>query len=274
MEAKDKSFDVSYNSQNSDYTNAWWIWNPNPWKSPVTPQLQPIQTHRVISTNSALYIKHADPEVFITKNKSRVKIYKSEQTADYVYLEDGDEFEIELFNPTPKILGVKIQMNGEDITESYIVIYPGQRIFLERFVRSDRKFKYATYMYDKEAGSEAIKNNGTISVSFFYEKLRIERSNYIPDNSNLGGRILFSNSVCTNFVSEETGAIEEGGKSDMTFKNVEKQFEQYHSYSFNYRIMPMSQKPIEAKDLVRKCSGCGHTLKKNFIYCPKCATKA
>jgi hypothetical protein len=50
------------------------------------------------------------PQSFITKSKQRLK-----QHIDTVYLNNGDEFEIELFNPTQNKVLAKIELNGKSI---------------------------------------------------------------------------------------------------------------------------------------------------------------
>ena len=68
------------------------------------------------------------PEAFITKGKQRLK-----QNIDTVYLSNGDEFEVELYNPTQNKVLAKIEMNGNSIGAG-VILRPGERIFLERFL--------------------------------------------------------------------------------------------------------------------------------------------
>ena len=49
----------------------------------------------------------------ITKNRNRSKIYENS-----VYLKDGENFEIELFNPTTSRVLAKITINGNSISNS------------------------------------------------------------------------------------------------------------------------------------------------------------
>jgi hypothetical protein len=90
----------------------------------------------------------AMPEAYITrskeKNRGRLKIYNENS----LYLQDSEEFQIELFNPTYNTVLAKIEINGKLISNSGLVIKPAQRIFLERFLDSDRKFLFETYEID------------------------------------------------------------------------------------------------------------------------------
>jgi hypothetical protein len=75
----------------------------------------------------------------VTQNRNRLKTYDGGGT---IYLKDGQNFEIELFNPLDNRVLAKISINGKQISSSGIVLNPGQRIFLERFIDDDRKFMY------------------------------------------------------------------------------------------------------------------------------------
>lgn len=118
------------------------------------------------------------PCAFITKSKQRVK-----QFNETVYLQNGDEFEIELFNPTTNKVLAKIEINGNTIGGSGIVLRPGERVFLERYLNDAKKFLFETYKVsgNNSQVQEAIKNNGDIVVKFYSE--------YIPFNLNLRGTV-------------------------------------------------------------------------------------
>lgn len=106
-------------------------------------------------------------EAHITLKKGRMKEYGSNRS---VYLKDGQEFEIELYNPHQKSVLAKIKMNGSFIAGGGIVLRPGQRYHLDRFLDNESKFKFNTYSVEntKEA-AEAIALNGDVEVQFFYE---------------------------------------------------------------------------------------------------------
>ena len=127
-----------------------------------------------------------EPCAFITKRKQRIK-----QLNRAVYLNNGDEFEIELFNPTTnKVLAV-IQLNGKNISDAGIVLRPGERVFLERFLDSKRKFLFETYNVSggSDVVKKAIEHNGKVSVKFYdeapYESPDINHDYWyksVPDN--------------------------------------------------------------------------------------------
>lgn len=104
---------------------------------------------------------------FITRSKSRLKTY-----GENVYIKSGENFEIELFNGHTDNVMAKIWINNKLISQSGLVLKPGQRYFLERFIDSNNKFKYETYAVDGSGdASRAIANNGLVKVEFYKEKV-------------------------------------------------------------------------------------------------------
>ena len=97
------------------------------------------------------------PTVYVTKGRQRVKQYDNY----IVYLKNGDEFEIEFFNPTINKVLAKINLNGKSLG-SGIVLRPGERVFLERYIDEAKKFLFETYEVDGNDSNvkEAIKMNG------------------------------------------------------------------------------------------------------------------
>lgn len=126
----------------------------------------------------AHYQKVTVPTMFVTKGKHRVKQYDN----SVVYLKDGEEFELELFNPTSKKVLAKIKLNDEYL-DSGIVLRPGERVFLERYLNEARKFIFSTYTVDKKNPNvrEAIKDNGKVEVEFYQEEVN---NNIIYLNNN------------------------------------------------------------------------------------------
>jgi hypothetical protein len=87
-----------------------------------------------------------------------------------VFLNDGDEFEIELFNPLTVSVLADIKLNGQSISKTGLVVKPGQRVYLDCFIDDRKKFKFSTY--EIEASLESINataNNGVLEVFFYKE---------------------------------------------------------------------------------------------------------
>lgn len=106
----------------------------------------------------------------IAVNKSLLKEYSSSKYQRVVYLNDGDEFQIQLFNPEKFPIAAKIHLNGEKLSDM-LVIRPGERIWLERYLDQARKFKFSTYeIEDSYEAKEAASLNGEVKIQFYRVK--------------------------------------------------------------------------------------------------------
>jgi hypothetical protein len=102
----------------------------------------------------------------VTPNDKGRKSIKSGK----VFLNDGDEFEIELFNPLPVSVLTDIKLNGQSISKTGLVLKPGQRVYLDCFIDDKRKFIFKTYEIDGSQESiDATQNNGLLEVFFYKE---------------------------------------------------------------------------------------------------------
>jgi hypothetical protein len=246
----------------------------------------------------------------IAVKNSRLKTYKSQTNSDVVYLKDGDEFQIELFNSHEYTVLAKIWMNDSIISESGLVLKPGQRVFLERYIDTNNKFVFRTYEVDSTDVEvlSAIKNNGSVKVIYYRERV-IQNPGYVINtnpswrNWNHGtatptpwyGNITYTTNA-NNFVggslttntafysssasipaakaNYETGRVEKGSSSKQNFSSVVMDFENYPCETVEMQILAESNKPAEISDLRNYCSGCGTRMKKQtWKYCPSCGTK-
>jgi len=110
--------------------------------------------------------KTGTPCAYISKDRKRLK-----QFGQTVYLNNGDEFQLELFNPSSTTVLAKIKLDGSYISGGGIVLKPGQRVFLERYLDDARKFKFETYEVDGTSNEvlDAIAGNGDVVIDFFDE---------------------------------------------------------------------------------------------------------
>jgi hypothetical protein len=231
-----------------------------------------------------------EPTAFITVRKQRQK-----QNGKNIYLHDKTEFEIELYNPTTEKIKAMIELNGVSTSSSGIVLKPGQRVFLERFLDVDRKFLYETYTVSLTQGSmEAIQNNGLVKVKFFKKYVPVSNiggytwfvgnlqynSGTIPYNGRLtipcNGSFVnttTNNSTVTlsNNVSNaiETGSVEMGKKSDQEFGTDYDVYCNGETWVREWKILPYDTKEVTTEDLVKKCA-CGTKMKDNYKFCPNC----
>ncbi len=109
------------------------------------------------------------PQAWVAIKRNRQKIYNG-QGKSQVYLKDGQEFQIELFNPTQTRYLVKFKINGNYSSDRGLILNPGQRYFLDRFIDEDRKLAFSTYeIEDSKAAKKAIEKNGLLEVEFYSE---------------------------------------------------------------------------------------------------------
>ncbi len=110
------------------------------------------------------------PTANLAINKSRLKVYGKKSEVPTYYLNKGQEFQIELFNPTTNNVLAKISLNGKPIAQGGLVLRPGERAFLDRYIDIARKFKFDTYeVADTNEVKQAIKDNGDFKVEFYNE---------------------------------------------------------------------------------------------------------
>jgi hypothetical protein len=116
------------------------------------------------------YAAPAVPTANIAVNKSRIKLYSKGLDMPTYYLQKGQEFQIELFNPTSDVVLAKIILNGKAISQGGLVLNPGQRVFLDRYFDVAKKFLFDTYeVANTNEVKKAIENNGDIKVEFYKE---------------------------------------------------------------------------------------------------------
>ena len=243
------------------------------------------------------------PTAHITKKKSRLKIYNG----NVVFLNDKDNFEFEIHNPKQTSVLCKIKLNGQYISTSGIILRPGQRVFLERFLDSNNKFEFSTYeVKDTSENRDAIDLNGDVKVEFYDEQeVRIyphlSGGNWgsgwttINTGSPYYGNITFtnnsSNSYFTNTSSVvretntfevpnirsvkskksiETGRVEKGEKSNQQFTNSYQNFEYNVSHQISLKILPLGTKNKTTDDIKHYCTECGIKTKSKYKFCPSC----
>jgi len=237
----------------------------------------------------------SNPQAFITKGKQRIKQFEGQ-----VYLNDGDEYQIELFNPTPNHILAKIKIDKDYLSGGGIVLRPGERLFLERFLDSNNKFVFRTYEVGKEAVNlGATDNNGYVEINFYSEWK--SHSGYFSNSnvtyttnplvftttgnvglgcSNPTTSLSISGTTSTAFYNNasltsntfagpnirtmqnkmETGTTEKGDTSNQTFTSSNRDFYSYPFHNVAWRILPTSHKQYHKEEL-------------GVLYCGECGAK-
>ena len=253
------------------------------------------------------------PEIFISVNRNRQKIYtpntdKGDDTKE-IYLNNGCNFEIEIYNNQQEQLGFQILLNGKSISESLVIVKPAQRVYVERYINTNNKFIFETYDVDITPNVDnIIKNNGKITVNCYKEKDTLLHINYpningsttiyppyytytIDTNTTSSGTYTIGTNTTSNCYninttsnccnvdtsrhnSIETGRIEKGSESKQIFNYVDfnPNYTPYHTVE--YILKPTSVKGINVSDIRVFCHECGSRIrKKTYKYCPNCGEK-
>lgn len=243
------------------------------------------------------------PNVKIGINRQPIKEYPS-GSGKVIYMEDGDNFEFLLHNPSTVSVGALIYVNNQKMSNVYLIINPGQSYWLDCNPDNKRKFHFTEYsVKNTKQNQEAIADNGLIRVEFYDEKISQYQHWRNPIMSEPGWTGYFENQpdtykyntdymsstgnlmnmkdnlsnvygeVCCNYSNDiNTGRIDYAGKSNQHFETLEIDLNVYPSHTYYYKIFPKNNK-VHTSDIKQYCTGCGRKRKKNENFCPSCGNK-
>jgi hypothetical protein len=234
-----------------------------------------------------------NPTANIAVNRNRLKHY----SGDTVYLKDNTHFEIELYNPKQLKVLAKIQINGQSVSGNGIILRPGERVFLERWIDTPQKFLFETYQVeDSNESRNAIAKNGKVTVEFYEEAIFLTSgtfststtlltdsptwttgTTFIPPYGGSTVNYCSMTSIGANTSvagSLETGRVEKGESSNQLLVTDSTAFNYVCNSRVELRILPESQKPVEVKEIRNYCTECGTRMKaKSWKFCPSCGTR-
>ena len=147
------------------------------------------------------------PQAKIAVSKSLLKEYtQRDGSSRVVYMDNGTEFQIQLFNPKTTEIACRVYINDEQMYND-IVLRPGERLWLERFLDRPQKFLFETYTVDGNDSTvqRAIRNNGTIRVRFYDRRTRQKQDGLILEHRNYSVYPVFD-AYTTYFNSSSTAA--------------------------------------------------------------------
>lgn len=146
------------------------------------------------------------PTANIAVNKSRIKLYTKAGQMPTYYLQSGQEFQIELFNPTSDVILAKIHLNGKAISQTGLVLNPGQRVFLDRYLDVAKKFLFDTYeVSNTEEVKKAIEDNGDLKVEFYRESKPYIPAYIPPVDYTYGPHFFWTNTTGGQLGNYQTG---------------------------------------------------------------------
>jgi hypothetical protein len=235
-----------------------------------------------------------NPTANIAVNRNRLKHY----SGDTVYLKDDTHFEIELYNPKQLKVLAKIEINGQGVSGYGIVLRPGERVFLERWIDTPKKFLFETYQVeDSNESRNALAKNGKVTVEFYDEAIFLAsgstfststvlltdsptwstHTGFIPPYGGSTVNYCSMTSIGANASvagSLETGRVEKGESSNQGLTTDSTSFSYVCNSKVEIKILPESQKPVEVKEIRNYSTECGTRMKaKSWKFCPSCGTK-
>jgi hypothetical protein len=229
-----------------------------------------------MKTTAYTVFNTVNPEAYPAIKRNRLKSYNGNY-----YLSNKTEFQLELYNPSNwySVL-CKIWINDKLISQSGIVLDEGQRVYLDRYLDSARKFKFKVFdVDDVQETKEARDRNGKVKIEFYQQY----PTTYWTTTLGAGG-LTYNPTITTsvyntttltssNSVSRtvESGRIDEGGESNQMFTSSNKSFYSYPFHTVEFQLLPESLKQVNVKDIRNYCPECGYRLRKdNWKFCPNC----
>lgn len=107
----------------------------------------------------------------IAVNKSLLKEYSNSSNERIVYMHDGTEFQIQIFNLYSYTIGVSFKFNSNFESSQLLVLRPGERVWLDRYLNNESRLLFSTYeVGNSEEVKNAIKDNGNLQIKFYKEK--------------------------------------------------------------------------------------------------------
>ena len=140
-----------------------------------------------------------------------------------------------------------------------------------------------TLINDGSINMDFLSSSGTTSCNFVSSNF--DMNEYLEMNKELNDQVeevqkankeSFGKNLKKKTKAKETGRIEAGSQSEQTFEYVNKSFAFSPCAEFEYAILPVSEKVVEANNVGGKvyCTGCKLRKRKpNWEFCPKCGTQ-
>ena len=226
---------------------------------------------------------------------------KAKSRGTNFYLKRGTAFEIELFNPKKKRILAKIWLNGYSISSGGIVLRPGERVFLDRWLDVAKKFVFESFCVDEY--TEALDESGRVTIQF-YDEVRMAYSSFAPnviyyDEAGMTSTFVTGGCTVSNFShysksidfytsgdlgdavtswelptsTNEMGKIEKGDRSEQSFESDNMMYDIVHSKTVSLHILPESMFSLSTKKKNVACSSCGvKAISLTWKFCPGCGS--
>ena len=154
-------------------------------------------------------------------NKSLLKEYSNSSNERIIYMNDGTEFQIQVFNPYSYVIGVSFEFNNHNKTSQLLVLRPGERVWLDRFLDDESKLLFSTYQVGvSKVVQEAIKDNGTLCIKFYKERENKPQVSYIKEYQPCGTIDVYYNNNLSSYSYCVNANNSISGTSSVNFYDV------------------------------------------------------
>ena len=80
----------------------------------------------------------------VAVHKSLLKEYSNSSNERIVYMDNGTEFQIQIFNPYSYTIGVSLSFNNNLKESNLLVLRPGERVWLDRYLDNESRFLFTS----------------------------------------------------------------------------------------------------------------------------------
>lgn len=249
------------------------------------------------------YITTANKPIatIVNKHQNNYRLYSNNN----IYINNNEEFKFHLYNPTTYSYLAIIELNGNKISDSGLIVRPGESIFLERYIDENKKFKFRSYTIQDNPNHENIlRNNGLVKIYWYKEYVPVTSCTYayatgfsgttnltttnltnltnyqIPSSniSNFSHKQFLSNDdmniCCINTSNIKTGRIEKGNTSKQKLIREDMTFDSWISYTDEYHLLPIENRPRSRNQSQLIYCECGYRKRRSsWQYCPNCGNE-
>ncbi len=206
------------------------------------------------------------PSAHITINKNKVKVYQD----NTIYFENGQNFEINLNNPTTYDVLAKIWINGYLWFKSGIILNSKSNVYLDRYI-DQNKFKFET-----EDVTSNEESNGQIKILFYKEStLKLSNINVVTLSSM--SNTTSSRATTISYTDKSTPSIQTDIDFSKSFASIQQYFDDLPMNGVTYHLLSSPTKsddPMDINEIRHYCTECGYRIRKSsWKFCPKCGNK-
>lgn len=212
------------------------------------------------------------------------------------------EYSIFMKNQDHRRAMVNIEIDGQNITIDGLIVNGNGQVDLERFIDTNRKFKFIKKSNEIKAYLGESSADSTIIIRYSFEKVKSFQeifenvtkhyhsprpiydphispfdpnrvwyaSNMTPMCSVSSPDIVYNDSISSgSAIINDVGMTVQGSKSNQTFNTVSQFETESEEYVMKFRLIGGKKITVKSKKL---CPTCGNKWKSKYEYCPNDGT--